>query len=848
MNKRKPLPLDWDARAGGRRHASAGAERFTGVHLRILAIVCLLSFVLILPSCGGGRLMTPEVMPPAITAHPSNITVTAGQPATFTVIAHGSPPLSYQWQKNDAAIAGATSASYRIAATASSDDGSRFKVVVNNSAGSVASNPATLNVSAPSVAPSITQQPSDTSVNVGQTATFTVVASGSSPLAYQWQKNDLPITAATSASYTTPATRSSDNGSKFNVVVSNSAGSTTSNAVTLTVRAGSISVTISPKRASAAASGQTRQFTATVSGDSQNLGVTWTVDGIAGGNASVGTVTGGGLYTAASSGGMHTIQAASVADPTKNDSGAIAVTDLQGVFTYHNNQARDGTNTQEYELTPSNVAVATFGKLFSCPTDGAVYTQPLWVPNVSVNTVKHNIVFVATAHDSVYAFDAEISPCSQLWQASLLDSAHGAGAGETSVPNTDLGGSNDIQPEIGIIGTPVVDLSTGTLFVVSKSEGPIGTFHQRLHALDVASGSEKFGGPANISASVVGAGYDSSGATVTFNPGTQNQRSALALLNGVVYIVWASHGDVDAYHGWLIGYSASNLSQVAAYNTTADGRRGGIWMAGGAPAADSANTLYVSTGNGTMDHDSLVTPNTDLGDSVLKITTTSGLSLSDWFSPFNQTDLDMQDADLGAGGVLLLPDQSGAVPHLLVTGGKEGRLYLINRDSMGQFCASCTATTGDTNVVQNFMATNLIFDTPAFWQNGMYLGGVSDKLSLFPFDPVAGKFNTIPASQSPTAYSFPGTTPSISSQGSTQGIVWAIDSSQYGIPENAGGPAVLHAYDATNLATELWSSSQAPNLRDQAGPAVKFTVPTVANGKVYVGTRNTVEVYGLLSQ
>jgi hypothetical protein len=606
-----------------------------------------------------------------------------------------------------------------------------------------------------------------------------------------------------------------------------------------------IIVNISPKLATAVASG-TQSFVATVSGDSANAGVLWKVDDIAGGNASVGTISPTGMYTAPATGGPHTVAAFSVTDNTKTDSSTIAVTDLLGVLTYHNNLARDGTNTREFALNTSSVTVATFGKLSSCPVDGAVYAQPLWVPNVSLNGAMHNAVFAATAHDSVFAFDADVSPCAQLWQASLLDSAHGAAAGETTVPNGDVGGSTDIQPEIGIIGTPVIDPSTNTLFVVSKSEGPAGTFHQRLHALDLASGNEKLNGPVNVSGSVVGAGYDSSGATVSFNPRTENQRPGLALVNGVVYVTWASHGDADPYHGWIIGYNVADLSQASIYNITADGQRGGIWMSGGAPAADSANAIYLSTGNGTYDHDSTVTPNTDLGDSVMKLTTVSGLSLSDWLTPFNQLALDDSDDDLGAGGVVLLPDQPSGIPHLLVTGGKEGKLYLINRDSMGHYCAACTATTGDTNTVQSFDATTSFFDTPAFWQGGLYVSGPSDKLIVFPFNPASGTFSTMPSSQSATTFQFPGSTPSISSQDASNGIVWAIDSSQFGIPHNSGGPAILHAYDATNLATELWNSSQAANNRDTAGTAVKFTVPTVANGKVYIGTRTTIEIYGLL--
>jgi hypothetical protein len=298
-----------------------------------------------------------------------------------------------------------------------------------------------------------------------------------------------------------------------------------SNPTTLTViAAGSISVSISPKRAAVAMTAQTQQFTATLSGDSQNLGVTWSVDGTVGGNVTVGSISSSGLYAPPSSGGVHTVTATSGADTAQSASAMIAVTDLPGIFTYHNNLARDGTNTQEYGLAPSDLNTATFGKLFSCSTDGQVYTQPLWMPNLSISGTTRNLVFVATQHDSVYAFDADASPCVQIWQASLLDSAHGASAGETSVPTGDVGrGSQDIQPEIGVTGTPVIDPASKTLYVVSKSEGPTGDFHQRLHALDLTTGAEKFGGPMVISASVSGNGDGSSGGSLPFNHQTENR-------------------------------------------------------------------------------------------------------------------------------------------------------------------------------------------------------------------------------------------------------------------------------------------------------------------------------------
>jgi hypothetical protein len=606
-----------------------------------------------------------------------------------------------------------------------------------------------------------------------------------------------------------------------------------------------IAVNISPVRAAVVAVTQTVLFKATATGDPTNS-VTWSVDGVAGGSAAVGTISSGGLYTPPAGAGAHRVQATSTVDTTKSASATVAVTDLAGVVTYHNNVARDGTNTQEYALTTSSVNTATFGKLFSCAVDGAAYTQPLWVPGLSVGGVFRNTIFVATQHDSVYAFDADVSPCSQLWHVNLLDAAHGGTSGETPVPTGDVGsGFQDIQPEIGVTGTPVIDLASGTLYVVSKSEGPAGSFHQRLHALDLITGNEKFAGPINIAASVPGTGDGSVGGILNFDSRNQGQRGALTLLNGTVYIVWASHEDHDPYHGWVIAYDAANLAQVAVFNADPNGSRGGIWMSGGAPAVDGSGSLYFSTGNGTFDGNSGTPPNDDFGDTVMKVGTSSGLSLVDWFTPFNQAFLDAQDADLGSSGVVMLPDETSGPAHLLVAGGKEGKLYLLDRDAMGNYCAACT--TADTNVLQSFLATPAIFGTPAFWQNKLYLGGTSDALSLFAFDTTTGIFNTVASSQSATSFQYPGPTPSLSAQGASGGVLWAIDSSRYGVPSAFGtGPAILHAYDAANLSSELWNSSLAANNRDTAGNAVKFTVPTVANGKVYIGTRTEIDVYGLL--
>jgi len=609
------------------------------------------------------------------------------------------------------------------------------------------------------------------------------------------------------------------------------------------------SVNVSPTQAAVVTTTQTQQFTATVSGSST---VTWAVDGVAGGNSTVGMVSSSGLYTPPSTAGTHTIVATSAADATKTGSAKIAVTDLAGVFTHHNNVARDGTNTQELALTPATVTTATFGKRFACAADGAIYTQPLWVPGLTVNGAIHNVILVATQHDSVFAFDADSSPCVTLWQAQLLLPLHGGTSSETPVPTADVGnGFQDIRPEIGITGTPVINPAASTLYVVSKSENLTGTFFQRLHALDLATGNEKPGSPVIITAFVPGTGDGSTGGVLTFNPQTEHQRSALALSNGIVYIAWASHEDKNPYHGWILGYDASNLAQVKVLNVSPDGFRTGIWMAGEAPAFDSAGNLYVTTGNGTFDADQALPPKSDYGDSILKISTSTALTVTGWFTPYNQAFLDTQDLDLGSSGVVILPDQPTSPTHLLVAAGKQGQLYLINRDSMGSYCNGCTSD----NVVQSFPAFQnygSFWGSPAFWQNHLYLGGTQelpaagDKLKVFDFNPSTHSFATAPSSQSSTVFGYPGSNPSVSSQTASGGIVWAPDISSYGFPAPTQGPAILHAYDATNLGTELWNSSQATGGRDQAGDAVKFSVPIVANGKVYLGTRTEVDVYGLL--
>jgi hypothetical protein len=635
-----------------------------------------------------------------------------------------------------------------------------------------------------------------------------------------------------------------------------------------------LNLNISPMGITVAISPQAAALTVTqmlsVSATTNDLaGVNWTVTpvppAIAGGSISpVSSFSGANVtLTAPASAGVYTLTATSITDNTVTASIALGVTDLKGVFTWHNDVARDGVNAQEYALTTANVNTASFGKLFSCTVDGAVFAQPLWVANATVAGARHNLVLAATQHDSLYAFDAEASPCAQLWHVNLIDMNHGGTSGEVVVPsapgcrpNCFVGqGYGNIQPEVGVTSTPVIDPATRTLYVVSKSMNPTCVannpgscvFYQRLHAIDFTTGNERPGSPVVIAATFPGG--NEAGSVVTYNPRQQNQRASLALVNGTVYVTSGSHEDAAyvnsgpqlvtaPYYGWVIGYTydGSTFTQSAVFCTTPNAGNGGIWMAGAAPAADSSGNLYVISGNGQFDVTNATGPNNDYGDTFLRLT--AALSVSSWFTPSDQQTDFQTDRDAGSGGagvVLDLP--SGSPAHLLIGGGKDGTVYMLNGDAMGG--------AGDANAWQSFSLKRLptdggpnIFSTGAFWNNNFYLDADDMPLKVFAFDPTMKLLNPAWTSQSATAFTYPGGTPSISASGATSnGIIWLLDNASYCTnPASACGPAVLHAYDAINLMHELWNSSIGSS-SDAAGNAVKFTVPTVANGRVYVGTR-----------
>jgi len=603
---------------------------------------------------------------------------------------------------------------------------------------------------------------------------------------------------------------------------------------TITVVQGQIGVSVSPKRATVTMSTlQSVQFTGTVFNDPSNSGLTWSVDNNNGGTAASGTVSATGLYTPGTQPGVHIVTATSVANAAVSASSSVAVTDLAGVYMHHNDLQRTGQNLQEYALTPANVGSSAFTKLFSCPVDGYVYAQPLWVANLTVGGANHNVVFIATEHDSVYAFDADSPSCLQLWKTSFL------GTNVTTMSYLDtINGTTDLVPEIGITSTPVIDPVTKTIYVSAKTKETIGTgcsmaspcFVHRLHALDITTGAEKLGGPVVISAP-------------NFIPRQHLNRLSLLLNNGTVYVGFGSHGDGCPWQGWLFGYNAATLAQTLVWPTsdpTSGCHAAGIWNGGGGPAADAGGNIYVVTGNGSYDGTK------NFSESTLKLSPTG--ALLDWFTPFNKDVLDANDVDMGSAGILILPDSvaSAAHPHLALATGKIAILYLldISQPAPGQ------TTMGKFNSGSNLDVQEVIpvpppntttgdggnYGVPAFWNGNIYTTGQNYPLSQFTI--ANGSMSTPAFAVSTNTFPPHGATPAVSASGTTNGVVWVLDNR----PSN--GSAILYVYNANDVANKLYSSP--PSGTGAAGPAVKFTVPTVANGKVYVGGQSIVTVFGLL--
>jgi hypothetical protein len=498
-----------------------------------------------------------------------------------------------------------------------------------------------------------------------------------------------------------------------------------------------------------------------------------------------------------------------------------------GMLTWHNDLARTGQNLLETVLTPTNVNTKTFGKVFSFPVDGQIFGQPLYVYNVAIpGKGTYNVIYVTTENDSVYAFDADGVNTTALWYDSFIDPSKGV----TPIPCKDTGAKVcPFAGVIGITGTPVIDPGSGTLYLVAATKEN-GKYVNRLHALDITSGAEKFGGPVQIKALVKGIGAGNHHGIVSFDAHHQSQRPGLLLLNGVVYIGWASFAEVAPYHGWVLGYGATSLAQTAVFNSTPNGSDGGVWQSGAAPSVDAAGNIYLLTGNGMFD---INKGGKDWGDTFLKFD--ASLGVVDYFTPYDQSKLSKDDLDLGSGAGLLLPAQSGKFPDEAVTAGKEGLIYVVNRSNMGKFDAS------KNRVIETVRGSaNGYESSAAYWNNTVYYSGTDDFLSQYALS--NGLLSKSPVYQAPTKF-VRGSTPCVSANGSASGIVWAIERLPYnhGIP-----PEVLHAYDATKVSQELYNSNQA-GTRDVLGPGITFSVPTVMNGKVYVGTGGELDVLGLLN-
>jgi Big-like domain-containing protein len=615
---------------------------------------------------------------------------------------------------------------------------------------------------------------------------------------------------------------------------------------------------VAPQNPAIADAGATQQFMATARlSDGTSMDATstsmWSSS-----NSLAASVNGAGQATSATIAGGQSASFTSIQAALGNIKGVSILTvtnhsgnGFAGVFTQHNDIGRTGQNVHETILTPANVNTTTFGKVFTLPVDGNLYAQPLYVPNVKIaGKGTHNVIYAATEGDSVYAFDADNNTganAAPLWQVSLLDAAHGAPTGARTISATGDVLCFVIDPQFGITSTPVIDPSAGTMYVEAESREN-GIYVDRLHALDITTGLERSQSPTVIKGTVPGTGAGSSNGIITFNPVRHLNRPGLLLVNGIVYLAYGSRGcDAMPFHGWLFAYDGTTLAQQAVLNITPNGEDGAIWMSGAGVAADSTANLFLATGNGTFDTTNI--PATQLGDSILKLTLNGNqLSLLDYFSPFNESTLDADDLDLGSGGVLLLPDQTGPHTHELVEAGKSFRTFVIDRDQMtANNLHNCLTNCDneDSQIVQESTAAGVMFSGPAFWNNTVYLWGAGGLLKSF------GVSNGLltQSSQAPasTLIQFPGATVAISANGATNGIAWAVDATQ-NVPLKglATGPSILYAFDASNLTNVLFISTQAANNRDAAGPSNKFVVPTIANGRVYFGTQTELDVYGLL--
>jgi hypothetical protein len=605
--------------------------------------------------------------------------------------------------------------------------------------------------------------------------------------------------------------------------------------------ANSVSVTVHPMNAPVT-SMVTQQFTATVTGTS-NHGVTWFVAGVKGGNSTVGTISSTGLYTPPSTfsnGKQEPIKAVSTEDDNASGVATVYLVTYAGQVTNKNDNERTGQDLQEAVLNGQNVNVNTFGKIFSYTIDGPVQAQPLYVANVNIpnplngSAGYHNVVFIATENDSVYAFDADGKVTEPLWYDPFADPPS-----VTPVP----GACVYTTGEWGITPTPVIDPTTNTIYVEVRTlenatSQCAGTYVQRLHALDITTGEEKFGGPVQIEASVKGTGIGNVNGVISFDPHWENSRPGLLESqssqdpNPIIYMGAASLEDTEPYHGWVLGFDSQTLALKYVFNSTVDGSAGGVWQMGAGIAADTEGNLYAQTGNGTFDDVD------DFGLSVLKLKPNNGsLVLVDSYTPSNYPLLNQQDWDVSSGGILLLPEQPGNVPHVIIGGGKEGTIYVMNRDDLGGFHA------GENNILQYIVGAIRasvpghqpyygIWNAASYFDGNVYIFGEYDYPKMFTLSN-----GLLPTTATSTGtIQMRGPAPIISANGKNNGIVWAL---QHDLP-------ALRAWNPSDLTQEYYDTTQDPKRDQVSGSPVTRVDPLVANGRVYVPANGQVHVYGLL--
>jgi hypothetical protein len=797
---------------------------------------------LLLSAAGGGSAATVSMsgLPSGVTVSPAILSVTPGVALPLTMTAASSTPATTGTVTFTTTVNGqtaSTQASLSVTAATAAD----FSLSVMPTSVSLTANGTATAVSVLATAQNgfssnvqvaiaglpagVTAQPSSLTLTPGTPATLSLTApagtaAGSSTATLTGTSGALTHTASLPITVVTPPPPQAD----FSLAVSPQSLSLIIGGVGQAVQLTATALNGFTGTTAAALSGLPAGVTANPASVSLTPGTPQSITLTAANNAQVGTAN--VVFTGTSGSLTHTATL------------ALTVAGLN-VTTYHNDNARDGWNASETILTPQNVNFNSFGKLRELPVDGNVDGQPLYVSSLSVAGQTHNVLIVVTEHGSAYAFDADSG--TQLWKVSTL------GANETT---SDDHGCNQISPEIGITDTPVIDRThgpNGTVFLVAMSKDASSKYHQRLHALDLATGAELQGSPTEIAATFPGTGYGSTNGMQVFDPGQYAERVGLLLMNGQIYLAWTSHCDEDPYTGWVMAYSESTLQQTSVLNLTPNGPstphfgdgEGSVWMSGAGLAGDTQGNIFFLDANGTFD--STLTANGfpaqgDFGNAFMKVSTTGNvLAAADYFAAYNLQSESDADQDLGSGGAMLLPDQTdvkGNTRHLAVGAGKDTNIYVVDRDNMGKFNASSN------NAVYQELPNALsggAWSMAALFNNTVYYASNGDHLKAFPI--TSALLATTPASESANSFPYPGATPSVSSNGAQNGIVWAI--------ENQSGAGVLHAYDTTNLPTELYDSNQAPNSRDHFSDG-KFVPPMIANGKVYVGTKSSVAVFGLL--